>query len=209
MYVKRKQFLGPEQRASLIVLHEASSGPTLISNGQWAIVGQRSLSLIPSILNLWLKEVAKQIDKGLIKLSDLNKPEFQRIVKGLMRGEVECIHNWHSDVYGACFSPEDRQREIIYNTMLSLDETGTLLHRPLHSTSGAQLDSEGTPIAYAWEFTYPVLATMWLYADYVALMMRFGGHMLEYSPDTAAVSIKDRKGNLLGAVAKYHPQGIG
>lgn len=208
MYVKRNQFLGPEHKASLIILHEARSTPALISNGQWAIVGGRALSLVPSILNLWLKEVGTQLTAGKIKLSDITKPVFHKIVQGMLRGEVECIHNWNSNLYEACFVPEKQQRKLIFETLLALDKTGILVSRPLHSTAGAKLDHEGTPIAYAWEFTYPRLSTVWLYAEYVSLLMRLGGHMLEYSPETSAVSIKDRKGQLVGAIAKYHPQGI-
>jgi len=206
-YVKRKQFFGPENRASLIVFREKDDYPALVSNGQWAVVGPRSLSIIPSILNLWLKSVQVRIEKGDIRLGDMTKPHFTKVIRELMRGEAECMHNWDGDVYEACFQPEPRQRELVYERLLKLDETATLIRRPLLSTSGAKLGKDGTPVAYAWEVTYPRPTTFWLYSEYVGLLAQHGGFMLEYAPDTRAALVKDKKNSLIGAIAPYHPRG--
>jgi hypothetical protein len=207
MYIKRKQFLGPEQRPALILLQEDSTYPTLVSNGQWAIIGGKATSLIPTLITLWLKEIAAQFLEGSVKLGDMTRPRFEQLIHSRSKEKFECIHNWGSNLYEACFAPDRKQRKLVQDKLLSLDQTGLLMRRALTSTGGAQLDQDGNPIAFAWEFLHPTPHTLWLYAEYVSLLIKNGGRLLEYTPDNHVALIKDSDGKLLGAIAPYHPQG--
>jgi len=205
VYIKKRQFLGPENKTTLIVLRATKQHPRILSNGQWAVLGKAAEMLTPGTVGLWSKELTQRLDREEVRLGDMTRPYAKKKVQALMQGQLECIHSQNSSLFEACFEPEEKQRTLVYEKLFTLDQTDTLMRRPLTLTSGAQLDKEGQPIAYQWHFSYPTPHNIWLYAEYVTLLVRIGGRFLEYAPENKAILIKCAKGSLLGAVAPYYP----